>query len=582
MRADEETSGGHPGSSFSLRSLLYAAAFVASYWVLQEVAFALVSGPPWIPLIWPPAGLATAALLLAPRRRWPVYLALTGAAAVAGNYVHGQPHLASWLYGGYNTLVPLAGAVAFLELNDGRARLATTTDLRNLVIGPCLIAPMLTSVLGIAVFVWAGVLPGEELLLQWEHHWVGQGLGVLALVPVALAGRRHVSDLGWSRGTLEPLALVLAIGAGAWWSLRGGSVAVGSGLLLELAPFLLLYWLGARYGTAAGALGATLATGVIVALTMVGTSFELFGAATGEQAVRVLRAILVAIILPTLALGVTVEERTRAQEERARAKEEVAEAREREIERLTELETMRREFVNRAAHELKTPLTPMLFQAKALASGMLGDVSKEQSDSLDVLERNLGRLDELVDDLIISVQLQGGELDLEPGHVDLDELIEEGVDAYRSVAEQRGITLEIAGGDEAPPAWGDRERLARVVAILLDNAIRFTPTGGRVAVRTVVDGDDVGFEVEDTGPGLTEEQAEDAFEPFLQPIDPPSDATPSSGLGLHIARGIVEGHDGAIEHSSPPEGIGSRFTVRIPQASADRAPEAVQQDRSRA
>lgn len=555
---------------------------MAGYWALQEVAFELVSGPPWIPLIWPPAGLATAALLLAPRRRWPVYLALTAAASVAGNYVHGQPHVASWLYGGYNTLVPLAGAVAFLELNDGRARLETTIDLRNLLLGPCVAAPIVTSALGIAVFVWAGVLPGEELLLQWEHHWVGQGLGVLALVPLALAGRRHVADLDLSRETLEPLALVLAIGAGAWWSLRGGSVAVGTGLILELAPFLLLYWLGARYGTAAGALGATLATGVIVALTMTGTSLELFGTATGEQAVRVLRAVLVAIILPTLALGVTVEERTRAQEARARAKEEVAEAREREIERLTELEAMRREFVNRAAHELKTPLTPMLFQAKALASGMLGDVSEEQSDSLDVLERNLGRLDELVDDLIISVQLQGDELDLESGHVDLDELIEDGIDAYRSVAEQRGITLEIDDGDEVPQAWGDRERLDRVVAILLDNAVRFTPEGGRVTVRTVVDGNDVGVEVEDTGPGLTETQAEDAFEPFLQPIDPPSGSAPSSGLGLHIARGIVEAHGGSIEHSSPPERIGSRFTVRLPRASAVRAPEVVQQDRSRA
>lgn len=539
-------------------------AFLLGYLALQEPAFALLLPPSYIPLLWPPAGLATAALLLVPRRRWLPYLLLTGLASLAGNLYHGQPATAAWLYAGYNMLVALAGAYAFQVFGGREARLETMTDLRNLVVGPCLLAPMATSVVGVAALIWAGVLPAEGFLLEWEHHWVGQALGVLAIVPVALTWpRSQLSEISdrLDADALRAAAWLAVITLGAWWSLGSSGMAAGTGLILELAPFLLLYWVAARFGLFPAAAGAALATAVVLGHYIAPAGLSVPGSLTSDQGLRLFRAVLVALILPTLGLAVTVRERTKAQEE-------VAKVRKREVERLSKLDAMRRDFVNRASHELKTPLTPLRFQTRALASGFVGELDERQAQAVEILDRNTRRMAHLVDDLMRATKIQSDGLDLDKAQVDLRSVARSTVETYRAQATAEEIQLELEAPAQGPWILGDADRLGQVLSNVLDNALRFTPSGGRVEVELRAEDGQALLEVSDTGPGLTEEEASDAFEPFVQPIQAPPGAKPGTGLGLHISRGIVEAHGGRLTCTRPGKGQGAVFTASFPLSRA--------------
>lgn len=532
------------------------AAFFVGYLALQEVAFALLQPPTWIPLVWPPAGLATAALLLTKWSRWPQYLGATALASLAGNLVHGQPTTASILYAGYNMIVPLAGAASYRFLGSRSLRLETMADVRNLLLGPCLLAPMATSVLGIVVLVWADVLPAGGFLREWEHHWVGQALGVLAIVPLALSWPREPLLGLVRRDTFEAAAWLAAITAGAWWSLGTSETAAGMGFILELTPFLLLFWVATRYGVFAGAAGATLATAVVI--HSIG-SFGLVAPAglTDDEVIRLLRAALLAIFLPTIGLAVTVQERTRAQVE-------LAESRRQEIERLSKIDAMRREFVNRAAHELSTPLTPLRLMSRSLAEGMLGQLDPEQAESINILERNVVRLERLAHELAVAGKLQSDRLDLRREAVDLADVAREATEAYQAQARTQEVTLELQVPEQPLPVVGDRDRLCQVFSNLISNAIRFTPPNGRVNVRAWKEDAQFHVEVSDTGPGLTEEEAQECFEPFIQPVEAPPGTKPGTGLGLHISRGLAVAHGGTVACIHPGKGTGARFRMTLP------------------
>lgn len=559
------------GSADGERRLAALAAFVVGYALLQEVAFALLQPPTYIPLLWPPAGLATAALLLNRRSRWPLYLLATGLVSLLGNQLHGQPAAASALYAGYNMLVPLAGAASYRLLGSRSPRLENMADVRNLLLGPGLVAPMVTSAAGIAVFVWAGVLSADGWLVEWEHHWVGQALGVLAIVPVALSWPRGRLTRDVRSDLLPAAAWLAVIVVGAWWSLGTSGSAAGTGLILELAPFLLLYLVAARYGRFAGAVGAALATGVVVAHVVGPFGFTAPIGLTDHQSMRLFRAVLLAIFLPTIALAVMVRERTQAQSE-------LAEAQRQEVERLSRIDAMRRDFVNRAAHELNTPLTPLRFQVRALAEGMLGDINPRQAAAVDVLERNVLRLQHLADDLMTAGKLQSDQLALSRGAVDLADVAQDAAEAYRAQAEAQGITLAAETPDAPVLARGDRGRLYQVVSNLVSNAVRFAPAGGSVTVRVWEDAG-LHLEVSDTGPGLTEEEAVACFEPFTQPVEAPVGTKPGTGLGLHVARGLAEAHGGTLTCIDPSKGHGARFRLTLPCGPSGEPPAAVELSR---
>ena len=229
-----------------------------------------------------------------------------------------------------------------------------------------------------------------------------------------------------------------------------------------------------------------------------------------------------------------------------------------------EAERLKDEFFALVSHELRTPLTSILGYVEILRE----DVSDpEAARSLVVVERNARRLQRLVGDLLFTAQLEAGNLPLEPGTVDLAAVATEVVDALEHRARRRSIELSLKV-EPLSTLPGDSDRLGQVLDNLVSNALKYTPEGGRVALRVFGDvGDHAVVEVEDTGIGISDDEQERLFERFFRASTATDRVIQGIGLGLAIAKAIVEGHEGTIAVQSV-EGVGTTFRLELPMSSA--------------
>ena len=227
--------------------------------------------------------------------------------------------------------------------------------------------------------------------------------------------------------------------------------------------------------------------------------------------------------------------------------------------RLEEALSRQRRFAADASHELRTPLTAIHSNAQVLEEWGLED-KKIGPESVAAIRRESERMKGLVEGLLELARGDEG-MRLHPEHNDLDEVVEDAVESARTAANGK-ITIEHPVSGRAVGAIFDRERLRQAISILLDNAVKYTPEGGRVIVRTREEDDTVAVEVSDTGVGISEDQIPHVFERFYRADEARS--TEGSGLGLAIARQITEDHGGGIKVRSQP-GKGSTFTIRIPK-----------------
>jgi signal transduction histidine kinase len=244
------------------------------------------------------------------------------------------------------------------------------------------------------------------------------------------------------------------------------------------------------------------------------------------------------------------------------------EAKDREVRRLREQAEFKTNFLRTAAHELGTPLTPIKIQMHILR-GLLHAPGQakahEERKAAEILERNISRLQVLVQDMLESARLQSGRLRLAPRPTDLAQLVHEVVETFQEPAIQTGISLDTKG-PTSMPVLADPDRLSQVLYNLLSNAMKFTPSGGHVGVQLESEGPDhVKVTVTDTGAGFLPEQGAQLFQPFSQLHDPLQLTRSGSGLGLYISRGIVEQHGGTLTGSSPGPGQGATFTFVLPK-----------------
>jgi signal transduction histidine kinase len=234
----------------------------------------------------------------------------------------------------------------------------------------------------------------------------------------------------------------------------------------------------------------------------------------------------------------------------------------REVTQQRELDRLKDDFVATVSHELRTPLTSMMGFLEMIREGEAGQLTDEQKRFLAIVYRSSERLQRLVGDLLFVARLDASGLQLHFADIRLDEIAREIVEASSALARSREIVLEADLG-ELPLVLGDRERLAQLVGNLLSNALKFTPAGGTVTVRTFVDGDDAVLEVADTGIGIPEGEQDRLFQRFFRSSTATEQAIPGTGLGLVISRAIAEAHGGTIGVVSET-GEGTCFRVELP------------------
>jgi signal transduction histidine kinase len=262
-----------------------------------------------------------------------------------------------------------------------------------------------------------------------------------------------------------------------------------------------------------------------------------------------------------------VTEQKRAAAERDRLLRDAQEARAvlaEQNERLLEVDRLKDEFIALVSHELRTPLTSIRGYLELLLED---ELPREQREYLQVVERNSHRLLRLVSDLLLLAQIEAGKLTLEVQPLDLSGVVAESVEAARPAAEANGIELTFAT-TSLPLLDGDRARIAQVLDNLVSNAIKFTPAGGRVKVRSRIEGDAAAVVVEDTGIGIAPEEQAQLFERFYRTASATKRAIQGTGLGLSISKAIAEEHGGEIRVSSE-QGVGTTFILRLPMPDID-------------
>jgi signal transduction histidine kinase len=229
-------------------------------------------------------------------------------------------------------------------------------------------------------------------------------------------------------------------------------------------------------------------------------------------------------------------------------------------------------FVSTVSHELRTPLTSILGYLELMQDGSVGPIPPDQQDVLDAVQRNSGRLLELVEDLLTISRLEGNALLLASEPVDLRTIVSSAVTAVGLAG--RSLTLSWDAPDAAVTILGDAAQLRRVVSQLLANAVTFTPDGGRIDVNVTSEGCSALLTVADTGIGIAHEDQRHIFHRFYRPAATERLAAPGSGLGLAISRGVVHQHGGAIQLESQP-GIGTTVTISLPLAEPSKTADAV-------
>jgi signal transduction histidine kinase len=215
-------------------------------------------------------------------------------------------------------------------------------------------------------------------------------------------------------------------------------------------------------------------------------------------------------------------------------------------------------FVSNASHELRTPLT--LIRATA-DYGLRGKPAKAQARHLEDILNECDYMDHLVDDLLLLSRLDAHRLKLELKQLSIPELFTDTIRQVTKLAQSENISVSSDG--YTGNIFGDHTRMRQVLLILLDNALRFTPSGGMIRLSATQAGKSVRIEVADTGKGIEPEHLPHLFERFYQIGTPENESSRSNGLGLSIARALIEAQGGSIHIESQP-GKGTQVIITMP------------------
>jgi len=495
-------------------------------------------------LVWPPTGLALAALVVFGRAFWP---GVAIGALVANLWVGASVGAAVGIALG-NTLEALLGAFALERVGGFDRALGSLRSVAALVLFAALGSTVVSATVGVASMLSAGVITSDHTTRAWLAWWVGDMIGDLVVAPLLLTLSKPPP--AWARGRTREFVLMVVLLVATIWLVFGRSEhAVFSPLRQPYLVMPLLIWAAMRFGPR----GAALATFLCSAGAIWGTAIGhgALGGATLHESLLELQGFVSVLSITFLCLGAaTVERHVLLEQERvARAESERA-------------VRVRDDFLAVASHELRTPITPLKLQLEGLRH-MAENLDERARERVDRAVRQTERLARLAEGLLDVSRLASGRLDLEPEEVDLNDLVGEVVDDLRDEANRSGSAVRVVRAESALGRW-DRTRIAQAVSNLLSNALKYGK-GLPVEVEVHVQARSFHVAVRDGGIGIEPGSYERIFERFERAV--PAKSYGGLGLGLYVAREIARAHHGEIRVTSE-EGQGSTFTLVLPRASA--------------
>jgi len=230
------------------------------------------------------------------------------------------------------------------------------------------------------------------------------------------------------------------------------------------------------------------------------------------------------------------------------------------------------EFIAMLAHELRNPLAPIRYGLELLRRG--GELTPPAARTRDMMERQLNHMVRLVDDLLDVSRISRGKLELKVETVTLADVIQHALEATHPAVEAARHALTVDLPPTPVPLRGDLTRLAQVFSNLVNNACKYTPAGGRIALAARLDGGEAVIEVADNGRGIEPALLPNVFDLFVQVGRHSGESQGGLGIGLWLVKRLVELHGGSIEARSEGAGLGCVFTVRLPALQTATAPAA--------
>ena len=243
------------------------------------------------------------------------------------------------------------------------------------------------------------------------------------------------------------------------------------------------------------------------------------------------------------------------------------------IAQLEQLDRQKTNFVATVSHELRTPLTSITGYLELLKDGVAGDLTSEQRELLDVIDRNSIRLRALIENLLLFNRSEIKDMAVDSVRVSMNELIHNVCQEFFPLAQNRTIQLEINGSPDGAFVIGDRGQLQSAVGNIVSNALKFSHDGGVVTVSTSLDIETQMIQIvcQDHGVGIPIEDQANLFTQFFRASNATDLQIPGTGLGLTLVKQIIQDHGGTV-HVTSTQGIGTTVVIDLPLASAEAAP----------
>ena len=511
------------------------------YWLAARASLSLALVHGQVTPIWPPTGIALVAILVFGR---PMALAIF-AGALAVNLPIGPTPIGAVVIAAGNTLAPLAAA-ELLNRIGFRRELDRLRDAAAIILLAALVAMTLSATVGASVLVLSDAVRVSSFWATWAVWWTGDAMGVMLVAPflLSLVPRSSSPALTFTTGA-QLVVLLVGIAVVTY-------VLFESPLRLEYLVFPLIMVAAWRFRLRGAAPAALIASGLAVASAVQG-----IGPFANEgllEKMITLQVFNVYVAMSSFVLAAYVDARERASS--ARRMYEAAEAANR----------AKGEFLNMAAHELRTPITVLSGYLAMLGEGSLGAPPPAWETPISVLAAKTEELDKIVSDLLESSRLDINPTPADMGVVDLRQVVTAAVARLAARAKLLSADVLTELPDEPMMVEGNDAQLGRVLDNLLNNALTYTRRTPEVAIRMSRDGGKAIVRVEDNGVGIPKNQRERVFERFFRSPDPEMAKVPGVGLGLYISRGLIEGHGGKliVEKSDPKRG--TVFAMSLPLA----------------
>jgi signal transduction histidine kinase len=531
-----------------IRRALTFVLLVSVYFVAAKLGLMLAFVNASATAVWPPTGLAIAALLVFGIQFWPAIL--LGAFAV--NLTTSGDLLSSVGIAIGNTLEALIATRVVDRWAGGRTVFERPQQVLRFALAAAVVATGVSATIGVTSLVVAGLADSSDFGPIWLTWWLGDASGALLITPaiVLWAASRWPYQ---SRRLGEAVLLALAAIATALF-VFGGRVPISMQRYpIGFLSFPVLVWAAFRFGPR-GAATVALAIGAIAVWGTL-NGFGPYALGSPNESLLLLQAFMAVAAVTSLALAAAVLDRVRTEarllavEQQSRV---VAE----------DAASLREEFLSIATHELRTPVTSLSGYAQLAYRAFSAGQTDRIGPALQSIVRQSARLSGLITQLLDASHVQSGQLNIESRPSDVSALTAEMVEAARLIDSERhswdvGIDPAIHA-DVDPLRWG------QAIRNLLDNATKYTPIGKTVTVRLHRDGDGpISLEIADEGVGIAADRVAHIFDRFYRAHE--DRGVGGLGLGLYIAREVVERHGGRIAVSSV-EGQGTVFSVTLPAA----------------